>query len=156
VLSTLHTIDAVETVSRIVELFPPAQQPQARVSLAGALRGVVSQRLLERADGRGRVPAVEILLNTGRVYERILDAEQTGSLAEVIAESGYDGMQTFDRSLLELVTEHLVTEDDARAVASNPHDFSLALGALALEASAERHAPEFSDDLVGYGAASDE
>ena len=77
VLSTLHTIDAAETVSRIVELFPPGQQPQARVSLAGALRGVISQRLLERADGLGRIPAVEVLLNTGRVYERILDPEQT-------------------------------------------------------------------------------
>jgi twitching motility protein PilT len=100
VLSTLHTIDATETISRVVELFPPQQQPQARVSLAGALRGVVSQRLLERADGLGRVPPVEVLLNTGRVYERILDAEQTSGLPEVIAESGYDGMQTFDQSLI--------------------------------------------------------
>jgi twitching motility protein PilT len=156
VLSTLHTIDAAETISRIVELFPSTQQPQARVSLSGALRGVVSQRLLERADGRGRIPAVEILLNTGRVYERILDPEQTGSLAEVIAESGYDGMQTFDRSLLELVSEHLVTEDDARAVASNPHDFTLALGARALEATAERDASGIIDEMVSQGAAADE
>jgi twitching motility protein PilT len=128
VLSTLHTIDATETISRVVELFPPAQQPQARVSLAGALRGVVSQRLLERADGLGRVPAVEVMLNTGRVYERILDPDQTSSISDVIAESRYDGMQTFDQSLLELVRDGLVSEPDARAVATSPHDFALALG----------------------------
>jgi twitching motility protein PilT len=128
VLSTLHTIDATETVSRVVEFFPPAQQPQARVSLAGALRGVVSQRLLERADGLGRVPAVEVMLNTGRVYERILDPEQTATISDVIAESGYDGMQTFDQSLLGLVREGLVAEADAKAVATNPHDFALAVG----------------------------
>jgi len=141
VLSTLHTIDATETISRIVELFPPVQQPQARVSLGGALRGVMSQRLLERADGLGRVPAVEVMLNTGRVYERILDPEQTGSISDVLAESRYDGMQTFDQSLLELVGEGLVAEADARAVATNPHDFPLALEA----------AP--AGDLVIQGAA---
>jgi twitching motility protein PilT len=130
VLSTLHTIDATETISRVVEFFPPAQQPQARVSLAGALRGVVSQRLLERADGLGRVPAVEVMLNTGRVYERILDPEQTAAISDVIAESGYDGMQTFDQSLLGLVREGLVAEADAKAVATNPHDFALAVGSV--------------------------
>jgi twitching motility protein PilT len=130
VLSTLHTIDATETISRVVEFFPPAQQPQARVSLAGALRGVVSQRLLERADGLGRVPAVEVMLNTGRVYERILDPEQAATISDVIAESGYDGMQTFDQSLLGLVREGLVAEADAKAVATNPHDFALAVGSV--------------------------
>ena len=144
VLSTLHTIDATETISRVIELFPPAQQPQARVSLGGALRGVVSQRLLERSDGLGRVPAVEVMLNTGRVYDRILDPEQTGTLSEVIAESGYDGMQTFDRSLIALVRDGLVAEADARAVATNPHDFALALEA------------EPAADLVSQGAAPDE
>src|SRR6478672_6596272 len=150
VLSTLHTIDATETISRVVELFPPQQQPQARVSLAGALRGVVSQRLLERADGLGRVPAVEVLLNTGRIYERILDAEQTSGLPEVIAESGYDGMQTFDQSLLELVRTGVVSEQDARVVATNPHDFALALGAAATEPI-----PAL-DELVAHGAVPDE
>jgi twitching motility protein PilT len=160
VLSTLHTIDAAETISRVVELFPPQQQPQARVSLAGALRGVVSQRLLERADGLGRVPAVEVLLNTGRVYERILDAEQTSGLPEVIAESGYDGMQTFDQSLLELVRSGVVSEQDARVVATNPHDLALALGAAATapvpapdEPAPDEPAP---DELVAQGAVPDE
>src|SRR5512132_249648 len=150
VLSTLHTIDATETISRAVELFPPQPQPQARVSLAGALRGVVSQRLLERADGLGRVPAVEVLLNTGRVYERILDAEQTSGLPEVIAESGYDGMQTFDQSLLWLVRTGVVSEQDARVVATNPHDFALALGAAATEPIPA------TDELVVHGAVPDE
>jgi len=129
VMSTMHTIDAGETISRIVEMFPPAQQAQIRASVAGALRGVLSQRLLERADGLGRVPAVEVMLTTGRIYDRILDPELEPSIHEVIADSGYDGMQTFDQSLLTLVRDGLVTEEDARAVATSPHDFSLALGA---------------------------
>jgi twitching motility protein PilT len=129
VLSTMHTIDAAETISRIIEMFPPAQQPQMRVSVAGALRGVISQRLLERADGMGRVPAVEVMLNSGRIYDRILDPDLEPSMHDVIAESRYDGMQTFDRSLLDLVRDGLVTQEDARAVATSPHDFSLAMAA---------------------------
>ena len=131
VLSTMHTIDAPETISRIVEMFPPGHQAQMRVSVAGALRGVVSQRLLERADGRGRVPAVEVMLNTGRVYDRILDPELDPPMHDVIADGRYDGMQTFDQSLLDLVRDGLVTEEDARAVATSPHDFSLSMVAAA-------------------------
>jgi twitching motility protein PilT len=127
VLSTMHTIDATETIARIVELFPQQQQQQVRASLAGALRGIVSQRLLERIDGRGRIPAVEILLNTGRVTERILDPETTKDLPEIIAEGEFDGMQTFDQALLKLVQAGLVADEDARAVATNPHDLGLAL-----------------------------
>jgi twitching motility protein PilT len=127
VLSTMHTIDAAETVSRVVELFPDREQHQVRASFAGALRGIVSQRLLERIDGRGRIPAVEVLLNNGRVTERILDPDATGELTDVIAEGRYDGMQTFDQALVDLVHAGLVADDDARAVATNPHDFSLAL-----------------------------
>jgi twitching motility protein PilT len=108
-----------------------------RVSVAGALRGVVSQRLLERADGRGRIPAVEIMLNTGRVYDRILDPDLEPSMHDVIAESRFDGMQTFDQSLLDLVRDGLVTEEDARAVATNPHDFSLALATAAAGSRAD-------------------
>ncbi|MEX2274945.1 MAG: PilT/PilU family type 4a pilus ATPase [Actinomycetota bacterium] len=129
VLSTMHTIDAAETIDRILELFPAKQHLQVRASFAGALRGIVSQRLLERVDGSGRVPAVEVLLNTGRVTDRILDPEATGELTDVIAESSFDGMQTFDQHLLELVRTNLVSEEDARAVATNPHDLGLALAA---------------------------
>jgi twitching motility protein PilT len=128
VLSTMHTIDATETVSRVVELFPQQQHQQVRTSFAGALRGIVSQRLLERIDGRGLIPAVEILMNTGRVYDRILDPESTTQIVEIIADGAFDGMQTFDQALIELVRGGLVAEEDARAVATNPHDFSLALG----------------------------
>jgi twitching motility protein PilT len=129
VFSTMHTIDASETVDRILDLFPARQQQQVRTSFAGGLRGIVSQRLLERLDGQGRTPAVEILINNGRVHDRILDAD-AGELVEVIAESGYDGMQTFDQDLLRLVREGLVSEQDARAVAANPHDFGLSLSSL--------------------------
>jgi twitching motility protein PilT len=127
VFSTMHTIDAAETVARIVELFPDRGQHQVRASFAGALRGIVSQRLLERIDGRGRIPAVEALINNGRVTERIVDPDGTGELADIVAEGRYDGMQTFDQALVELVRGGLVAEDDARSVATNPHDFSLAL-----------------------------
>jgi twitching motility protein PilT len=133
----MHTIDATETVSRVVELFPQSQHQQVRTSLAGALRGIVSQRLLERADGRGLIPAVEVLINTGRIYERILDADATAGLVEVIAESSFDGMQTFDQDLVRLVRQGLVVEEDARAVATNPHDFTLALGGALARAAAE-------------------
>jgi twitching motility protein PilT len=127
VFSTMHTIDASETISRVVELFPDGEQHQIRASFAGALRGIVSQRLLERIDGRGRIPAVEVLLNNGRVTERILDPDATAELVDIIGEGRYDGMQTFDQALVELVRAGVVAEDDARAVATNPHDFSLAL-----------------------------
>ena len=127
VLSTMHTIDATETVSRIVELFPDREQHQVRASLAGALRGIVSQRLLERIDGRGRIPAVEVLINNGRVSDAIMQTDSADDLVDIAADGRYDGMQTFDQALVELVREGLVAEDDARATATNPHDFSLAL-----------------------------
>jgi len=127
VISTLHTIDATETINRMVDLFPPHQQREVRFSFAGALRGIVSQRLVPRADGKGRVPAVEVLVNTGRIYERIVDPESTIEITDVIADGGFYGMQTFDQALVELVREGMVTEEDARHAATNPHDFNLAL-----------------------------
>ena len=99
VLSTLHTTDATETVNRVVDFFPPHQQLQIRLTLAGALRGIVSQRLVPAAAG-GLIPAVEVLVNTGRVAERIADPATTAEIYEVIAEGGYYGMRTFDQSLL--------------------------------------------------------
>jgi twitching motility protein PilT len=127
VISTLHTIDCTETINRILDLFPPQQQREVRTSFAGALRGIVSQRLVPRADGKGRVPAVEVLVATGRVFDRIVDPEATEEITDVIAEGSYYGMQTFDQALVSLVQEGLVTEDDARLASSNPHDFNLAL-----------------------------
>ena len=127
VISTLHTLDATETVNRIIDLFPSEMHGQARISLAATLRGVLSQRLVPRADGSGRVPAVEVLVNTGRVSERIADPEQTHSIPELIAEGEYYGMQSFDQALVRLVKEELITIDAALDVASNPHDLKLAL-----------------------------
>src|SRR5947199_10518862 len=100
VLSTLHTTDATETVNRIVDFFPPFQQKQVRLTLASSLRGVVSQRLLERADGKGRVPATEVLVMTGRIFERIVDPDSSDSIEEIITEGDNYGIQTFDYSLI--------------------------------------------------------
>jgi twitching motility protein PilT len=127
VISTMHTIDATETINRLLDLFPADYQREARTSFAGALRGIVSQRLLLRADGKGRVAAMEVLVSTGRVYDRILEPEATIEIRDVIAEGGYYGMQTFDQALVRLTLEGLVTEEEAKLASTNPHDFVLAL-----------------------------
>ncbi len=127
VISTLHTINATETVNRVIDLFPSQHQLEARVSFAGSLVGVLSQRLVPRADGTGRIPACEILVNTGRVYDRILEPESTFQIADVIGDGKFYGMQTFDQHLVALVKEGMVTEEDAKRAASNPHDFLLLL-----------------------------
>jgi twitching motility protein PilT len=127
VISTLHTTDVAETVNRIIDFFPPHQQKQIRVSLSASLRGIVSQRLLPRKDGRGRVPAVEVLVMNGRVRDLILNPEQTHMISDIVAESGFYGMQTFDQALLGLYRSGLVGLDDAMAAATNQHDFQLAL-----------------------------
>ena len=127
VISTLHTTDCMETVNRIVEFFPSERQRQVRHSLAGALRGIVSQRLLPRKDGRGRVPAVEVLVATGRVYEAIVDPEETRMIPEIIAEGDFYGMQTFDQHLLELFQNDAVTMEEALHASTSPHDLRLAM-----------------------------
>src|SRR5205807_6985427 len=120
VLSTLHTQNATETVNRIVDFFPPFQQHQVRLTLASSLRGVVSQRLLERADGKGRVPATEVMVMTGRIFERIIDPESSETIEEIVADGEYYGMQTFDQSLFNLYKNGLVSLRDAMGVASPP------------------------------------
>jgi len=127
VISTLHTPNAVETINRVLDLFPGNMAKEVRTSFAAALRGIVSQRLVSRSDGKGRVPAIEVLVSTGRVFERVLDPDETDSIADVIAEGGYYGMQTFDQSLVQLVKEGIVSEEDARRSSTSPHDFMLAL-----------------------------
>jgi twitching motility protein PilT len=128
VLSTLHTTNATETVNRIVDFFPPYQQKQIRLTLASSLRGVVSQRLLERADGKGRVPAIEVLVMTGRIFDRVIDpAHGEETIEEILADGEYYGMQTFDQSLFNLYKNGLVSLRDAVAVASHPHDFRVAV-----------------------------
>jgi twitching motility protein PilT len=127
VLTTMRTGTAAETVSRLVELFPPYQQNQARHSLAAALRMIVAQRLLERADGKGRTPAVEILVNTSKVFDCIVDVDRETALDRIVAEGEYHGMQTFDQSLLHLYKDGLISFRDALAVASQPEDLRIAL-----------------------------
>jgi twitching motility protein PilT len=135
VLSTLHTLDATETVNRIIDFFPPHLQQQARVMLAATLRGVVGQRLVQRPDGKGRVAICEVLVVTGRVQDLILNPNETGRITEVIAEGAYYGMQTFDQALLGHVMAGTVTEETALAAASSPHDFKLMLQAQGQRAS---------------------
>jgi twitching motility protein PilT len=134
VLSTLHTVDATETVNRIVDFFPPYQQNQVRVTLSSALRGIICQRLVPDLHG-GRVPCVEVLVNTGRVAERILDPALTAEIHEVVTEGAYYGMQTFDQHLLELVRSGRVELPEAIEASSKPHDFQLMLQAAGHAAS---------------------
>jgi twitching motility protein PilT len=131
VMSTLHTLDATETVSRIVSAFPPHQQKAVRLQLAAVLRGVVSQRLVPRADGKGRAPALEILRATARVRELIEDADRTKELSEAISGGSTYGMQTFDQSLMALFQSQTISYEEAMRQASNPDDFALRVSGVA-------------------------
>jgi len=126
VLSTLHTIDAPETISRIISMFPPHQQRHIRLQLSGVLKGVISQRLIPRAEGKGRVAAVEVMISTARVRDLIDDREKTHMLTDAIAK-GYTtyGMQTFDQALMNLVKQEAITFEEALRQSSNPDDFKL-------------------------------
>jgi twitching motility protein PilT len=128
VLSTIHTVDATESINRMLDFFPPHQHGQARSMIAGTVKGVISQRLVPGADG-GRVAVCEILRMTGRVRDMIIDPAQTGKLVEVIASGGYYGMKTFDQALFDHVKAGRVTFEDAMRVASSPHDFKLLMQA---------------------------
>ena len=126
VMSTLHTMNAAETITRVISLFPPHHQDGVRIELAGILRGVVSQRLVPRADGKGRVPAIEVMVNTGRIREFIEQKDRTKEITDALArgKSTY-GTQTFDQSLYSHYKEGLITYEDALKNASNPDDFAL-------------------------------
>jgi twitching motility protein PilT len=134
VMSTLHTQNAQETVARIIDFFPPHEQKQIRLALAGSLRGIICQRLVPRADNLGRCLAVEICVNTGRIAEAISDPDKTSTLTELIKEGAFYGMQTFDSHLVLLIRDGVVSFDDAIAVASNPHDLTVELRRLGLVA----------------------
>ncbi len=129
VFSTLHTLDATETINRAIGFFPLHQQQQVRSMVAGTLKGIISQRLVRTIDGNGRVPACEVMIMTGRARDFILDPELTGNLSEVIRDGEYYGMQTFDQSLFGHVKNNLITIDEAMRSASSPHDFKLMLEA---------------------------
>ncbi|MGD9571241.1 MAG: type IV pilus twitching motility protein PilT [Thermoleophilia bacterium] len=140
VLSTMHTLDATETVNRAIGFFPLHQQQQVRAMLAGTLRGIISQRLVRTIDGSGRVPACEVLVTTGRARDMILNADETGRLSEVIREGDFYGMQTFDQSLFDHVTSGRVHLSAAMEAASSPHDFKLMLDAGAARRGAAQYA----------------
>jgi twitching motility protein PilT len=127
VLSTLHTTNATESVNRIVDFFPPHQQGQIRVSLSAALRGTICQRLVPRADGRGRVPAVEVMVVNGRIQQAILDPALTSEIEQIIVDGEYYGMQTFDQALAKYLQQGVIDLREAMSTATNPHDLKVML-----------------------------
>ncbi|HVA61689.1 MAG TPA: PilT/PilU family type 4a pilus ATPase [Mycobacteriales bacterium] len=134
VMSTLHTTDAQETINRIIDFFPPHEQKQVRLSLAGSLRGILCQRLVPRADGEGRCVAMEVCINTGRIADAIADPEKTSTINSLIAEGGFYGMQTFDQHLVAFLRDGVVTLDAAMAASTSPHDLTVELRRLGLVA----------------------
>jgi twitching motility protein PilT len=129
VLTTVHTVDATESINRLLDFFPPHQQQQARAMIAGTLKGVVSQRLVPNVEGDGRVAVCEILRMTGRVRDMVMDVQQTNRLHEVIEEGEYYGMQTFDQALLSHLQAGRITMETALRTATHPHDFKLLVAA---------------------------
>src|SRR5579863_5198403 len=152
VFSTLHTLDAVETINRIISVFPPPEQKQIRLQLAAVLRAVISQRLVKRCDGDGRVPAVEVMITTAFVREAIMTPEKTRLIRESIAlgTSQY-GMQTFDQSLYDLFQQGLITYETALENASNPDDFKLKIQGIHSTADAAREQMEQAGFSTGRG-----
>jgi twitching motility protein PilT len=135
VFSTLHTIDATETVNRVIDFFPPHQQQQIRLMLGSTLKGIVSLRLIPSIQG-GLVPAVEVLVMTGTVREYIIDPDKTYLIRDAMEEGIYYGMQTFDQSLLRLYQDGKITLDDAIAFAHNAHDFKIKVRQLGVDPDA--------------------
>ena len=127
VFSTLHTINATETINRIVDFFPPHQQSQIRLSLAGSLQGIVCQRLIPTVEGDGRVPALEVLVINGRIQQAIIDPLLTGDIESIVADGAYYGMVTFDQSLATLLATGRISLAEAMSTASNPHDLKVML-----------------------------
>lgn len=140
VLSTLHTIDAMETVSRIVDFFPPYQQHQVRTSLAGVLRGTICQRLVSGSNGTSRVPAVEVMIANGRIQQCIVDPDKGGEIHEIIADGEYYGMQTFDQSLVQLIANESIDVRSAMSAATKPQDLKIMLQQRGLLATARPRA----------------
>jgi twitching motility protein PilT len=146
VLSTLHTLDATETINRIISVFPPHQQKQIRLQLAAVLKSVISQRLLPRADDRGRVPAIEVLRTTGYIRDCIENKEKTKLIRDAIAAgTSQYGMQTFDQSIYTLYKRELITMEEALRRATNPDEFKLKLQGI--ESTAEGSRAEMENTL---------
>ena len=131
VMSTLHTLDAAETINRIISVFPPFHQRQVRMQLSGVIKGVISQRLVPRMDGKGRVPAVEVMLGTARIRDCIDDKEKTKQIPEAIGQGFVTyGMQSFDQSLMQLYTKKFISYEEALRQSSNPDDFALKISGI--------------------------
>lgn len=131
VMSTLHTLDASETVNRIISVFPPYHQRQIRTQLSSVIKGVISQRLVPKSEGKGRVPAVEIMIGTARIRECIYDEEKTKQIPEAISQGVVSyGMQSFDQSLMQLYSKKLITYEEALRQSSNPDDFALKISGI--------------------------
>ncbi len=139
VFSTLHTLDATETIQRIIAVFPPPEQKQIRLQLASTLKAVISQRLVPRADGQGRAPAVEVMIATAYVRDCIMNPDKTRLIRDAIAAgvSQY-GMQTFDQSIYDLYMKQIITYEEAMLRASNPDEFKLRLQGIRSTADAAR------------------
>ncbi len=152
VFSTLHTLDATETVNRIISVFPPHHQKQIRIQLSQVLKAIVSLRLVPRADGLGRVPAAEVLISTAYIRECIENKEKTKYIREQIAlgTSQY-GMQTFDQSLFQLYKSGLITLDEALKRATNPDEFKLKIQGVQFTADISREQMEESLAMQGDG-----
>ncbi|OFW13835.1 MAG: type IV pili twitching motility protein PilT [Acidobacteria bacterium RIFCSPLOWO2_12_FULL_67_14] len=151
VFSTLHTLDAAETINRIVAVFPPHQQQQVRLQLASVLKAVVSQRLIPKADGRGRVPAVEVMITTPFIRDCILDRDKTQLIRSAIAQgTSQYGMQTFDQSIFWLYEQKLISQDEALRWASNVDEFKLRLQGITTTGDSARE--EMARAGAGGGA----
>ena len=151
VFSTLHTLDAVETINRIISVFPPPEQKQIRLQLAATLRAVISQRLVRRADAEGRVPAVEVMVTTAYIRECLMTPEKTRSIREAISSgTSQYGMQTFDQSLYDLYQQGLISYETALENASNPDDFKLRVQGISSTGDAAReemHSTGYTSEL---------
>ena len=143
VFSTLHTLDATETIQRIIAVFPPPEQKQIRLQLASTLKAVVSQRLVRKSDGVGRVPAVEVLISTGYIRDCIMNPDKTRLIRDALAAgTSQYGMQTFDQSIFDLYTKNLITLEEAMIRASNPDEFKLRIQGIRSSADAAREEME--------------
>ncbi|MCW2974451.1 MAG: twitching motility protein, partial [Thermoleophilia bacterium] len=140
VLATLHTINAQETIARVLDLFPSEAESQARAMLAGALKGIVSQRLAKTIDGK-RTAVVEVLVNTARIADCITNPEETAKINEAMGEGEYYGMQTFDQALIKLVMAHRISEEEASHLTTSPQNFKLTLQSVKAQAGVDaKHA----------------
>lgn len=131
VLSTLHTIDATETINRIIDFFPPYQQGQIRIMMASTLKGIISQRLMSQTDG-GLIPAVELMITTQTIKEYIINEKETYMIKDAIEQGDYYGMQSFEQCLLGLYQEGKITLDNAVSTASNSEDFKIRVKQMGL------------------------